>query len=159
MLASVYILEPQSLFVPELVHIVTAANGVVVRCADVLDIDEVATVRARYALLDLDYSPLGVSDALAFFRGAAPAMQVILLTEERDFDRLAAYRRCGASAVLSKSMTTADVREALCELFDRDAVAERNVAAPAMPSVRGDVVRATVATGARSGAVHARPAR
>jgi len=119
---SVYLFEPQALFIPELSRIVAAAGGHVVRSADLLDINEVVSLRAEYAILDLDYTHFGVLDGLAYFRAAAPGVAAIVLTEERDFNRLTRYRHAGASAVMSKAMSADEMRDALCEVFGSSAL-------------------------------------
>jgi DNA-binding NarL/FixJ family response regulator len=115
---SVYVLEPQELFIPELSRIVVAAGGRVVRSADTIDIEELVSLRVDFALLDLDYTWQGVMDGLAYFRGAAARVNPIVLTDERDFDRLARFRAAGAIAVISKSNTADQMSAALQEIFD-----------------------------------------
>jgi len=115
---SVYVLEPQELFTPELSRIVVAAGGRVVRSADTIDIAEIVSLRVAFALLDLDYTSQGVMDGLAYFRGAAARVKPIVLTDERDFDRLASFRAAGAVAVISKSVSADQMRRALQEIFE-----------------------------------------
>jgi DNA-binding NarL/FixJ family response regulator len=115
---SVYVLEPQAIFIPELSRIVAAAGGHVVRSADSLEIMEIVSLRADYAILDLDYTIHGAVDGLAFFRSLAGwSVTPLLLTEERDFNQLARYRNAGAAAVLPKTMTADELRDALGDIF------------------------------------------
>jgi DNA-binding NarL/FixJ family response regulator len=114
---SVYLFEPQALFVPELSRIVAAAGGRVVRSAGVFDFGDIVSLRAQYALLDLDYTELGVADGLSYFRAAVPDVAPIVLTEERDANRLGRYRHAGAIAALCKSASGGELRDALREIF------------------------------------------
>jgi len=118
---SVYVLEPQAIFIAELSRIVAAAGGRVARIAQSMDIAEIASLRVDYALLDLDYAAGGVLDGLTFFRGAAPKVKLIVLTEQRDFSRLARYRDAGATAILPKAMSGDELCCALRETFERGA--------------------------------------
>lgn len=117
MSASVYVLEPQALFVPELNRIVSRAGGHVMRSAQSLSLDEIASLRADYAILDLDYTEFGVLDGLAFFRGLAGGVKPILLTEERDALVLASFRDAGAVSVLSKGQTAEALQISLQNVF------------------------------------------
>jgi DNA-binding NarL/FixJ family response regulator len=114
----VYVVEPQMLFVPTVNSAVFAAGGCVVRVADTLDIKEIASLRADFALLDLDYTEQGVADGLAMFRAFAGGVKPIVLTEEPDLLRLAEYRDAGAVAVLTKHMGVNDLTRALRQLFE-----------------------------------------
>jgi DNA-binding NarL/FixJ family response regulator len=116
----VYVLEPQTLFVPTLTEIIFAAGGGVASVTNTLDVRGLATLHADYALLDLDYTEFGVADGLALFRTFAPAVRPIVLTEERDVDRLHEYRCSGADAVLEKTMDARAMREALRAVFAVD---------------------------------------
>jgi len=118
---SVYVLEPQALFIPELNRIVSCAGGHVMRSAQCVDAREIASLRADYAILDLDFTGFGVLDGLASFRAFAPDVKAILITEERDPKRLASFRRAGAAAVLSKGMTTGALQRSLHDVFQERA--------------------------------------
>lgn len=120
---SVYVLEPQELFVPELTRLVAEAGGHVVRTAHMLDVGEIASLRVDFALLDLDYTMLGVMDGLAYFRGAARSVKPILLTDEHDPRTLGRYRAAGAVAVIAKSVSAEHLTAALREVFDVGALA------------------------------------
>src|ERR1700694_3520062 len=118
MSASVYILEPQELFVPELSGVVAEAGGRVVRTAQMLDVAEIVSLRVDFALLDLDYTLHGVTDGLAYFRGAAAGVKPIVLTDQRDLGELGRYRAAGAIAVIAKSVSPEQLIGALREVFD-----------------------------------------
>ena len=118
MSTSVYVIEPQALFVPELTRLVAAAGGRAVRFADSLDVEEIMSLRTDFALVDLDYSDIGVLDGLAFFRGVAPEARVIVLTDETDFGLLEHFRAAGAVAVLSKSLSADEFCDALRSTFE-----------------------------------------
>jgi DNA-binding NarL/FixJ family response regulator len=114
----VYVVEPQTIFIPTLSWVVFAAGGCIVRVDDDVDIEQLAAVRADFALLDLDYTKRGVADGLALFRSFASGVKAIVLTDERDFARLAEYRESGAAAVLTKNLSVKELRNALRMLFD-----------------------------------------
>lgn len=118
---SVFVLEPQAIFIPELSRIVTRAGGTVTRSSQFLDLEEIASLRVDYAILDLDYTMYGILDGLAFFQGLAAGVSIVLLTDERDFNRLASFHHAGAIAVLSKSMTASELQTALISIFEDDA--------------------------------------
>ncbi len=122
---SVYVLEPQALFVPELMRAVAGAGGRVVRSADLLDVMEVSSLRVDYALLDLDYSMYRVDEGLALFRHVAPRVRVMVLTDECDGERLKEMRRAGAWAVLPKTLSDDDLLVELWEIFEADALRDR----------------------------------
>jgi DNA-binding NarL/FixJ family response regulator len=136
---SVYMIEPQALFVPELARIVAAAGGTVVRFAEALDIEEIVSLRTDYAIVDLDYSEIGVLDGLAFFRTVATEVRVIVLTDETDFATLEQFRAAGASSVIAKSMSAGEVSDALRAMFERD-----SGAAPRIGVIKSDDVESGV---------------
>jgi CheY-like chemotaxis protein len=118
---TVYLLEPQTLFVPALTEVVAAAGGSAVRSAGAIDVEELASLRTDYALLDLDYTEVGVVDGLAIFRAVAPSIKLILLTEERDLTQITRYRNAGAAAVISKTLSAERMRDALRTVFQGSA--------------------------------------
>jgi DNA-binding NarL/FixJ family response regulator len=118
---TVYLLEPQGLFVQALTDVVAAAGGSAVRSASAIDVEEIVLLRADFALLDLDYTEIGVADGLAIFRAAAPSIKVILLTEERDLTQITRYRNAGAAAVVSKTLSAERMRDALRTVFQGSA--------------------------------------
>jgi DNA-binding NarL/FixJ family response regulator len=124
---SVYVVEPQTIFIPELARIVAVAGGHVARFADALDVEEIASLATEYAIVDLDYSEVGVLDGLAFFRTIAPKTRVVVLTAETDFAALEQFRAAGCVAVVPKSMSADEVRDVLREMFARDATAVRGL--------------------------------
>jgi DNA-binding NtrC family response regulator len=117
---TVFILEPQTVFIPELSRIVAAAGGRVTTFSDVFDVLEIAALRTEYALLDLDHALPGVLDGLAYFSGAAPRVRPIVLTSQRDFRPLARYRESGA-IVLPKALSCTELAHALRAIFVGDA--------------------------------------
>jgi DNA-binding NarL/FixJ family response regulator len=123
----VYVLEPQLLFVPDLVETIEEAGGSVVRTAPRLDRREIGALQAEYAFVDLDYTPPGVLGGLAAFRIAAPNVRVILLTGEHGPDWLERCRAAGAWAVLSKAMRVIELRRALERIFTGEAVSDPRV--------------------------------
>jgi DNA-binding NarL/FixJ family response regulator len=119
---SLYVIEPQALFVPELTRLVAAAGGRAVRFADSLDVEEIVSLRTDFALVDLDYSDIGVLDGLAFFRGVAPDARVIVLSDETGFAVLEQFRAAGAVAVLSKTLSADEFCDALRATFQSHAI-------------------------------------
>ncbi len=117
---TVFVLEPQTVFIPELSRIVGAAGGRVTMFAEGFDVIEIAALRVEYALLDLDYALPGVLDGLAYFAGAAPRVKPIVLTNQRDFRPLARYRDAGA-VVLPKALSCPELIHALRAIFQGDA--------------------------------------
>jgi DNA-binding NtrC family response regulator len=117
---TVFVLEPQTVFMPELSRIVAAAGGRVTTCSDVFDVVEIGSLRTDYAILDLDYALPGVLDGLAYFSGAAPRVRPIVLTNQRDFRPLARYREAGA-IVLPKTLSSPELVHALRAIFSGDA--------------------------------------
>jgi DNA-binding NarL/FixJ family response regulator len=128
---SVYVIEPQALFVPELTRLIAAGGGRAVRFADSLDVEEIVSLRTDFALVDLDYSAIGVLDGLAFFRAVVPDARVIVLTDEKDFATLERFRAAGAVAVLAKSLSAEEFSEALRATF----------AGSTVPAARIDVLK------------------
>jgi hypothetical protein len=117
---TVFVLEPQAVFLPELSRIVTAAGGRVTTFSEAFDVVEIAALREEYALLDLDYALPGILDGLAYFSGAAPRVKPIVLTSQRDFRPLARYREAGA-VVLPKALSCIELTHALRAIFIGDA--------------------------------------
>jgi len=117
---TVFVLEPQTVFIPELSRIIAAAGGRVVAASDSFNVLEIAALRAEYALLDLDYALPAVLDGLAYFLAAAPHVKPIVLTNQRDFQPLARYREYGA-VVLQKALSCGELMFALRAMFLDDA--------------------------------------
>jgi hypothetical protein len=120
MFRTVFILEPQTVFLPELGRIVATAGGRVTSFAEAFDVLEIGALRTEFALLDLDYALPGVLDGLAYFSAAAPRVKPIVLTSQRDFRPLARYRDAGA-VVLPKTLSSAELTHALRAVFTGDA--------------------------------------
>lgn len=120
MFRTVFILEPQTVFLPELGRIVATAGGRVTSFAEAFDVLEIGALRTEFALLDLDYALPGVLDGLAYFSAAAPRVKPIVLTSQRDFRPLARYREAGA-VVLPKALSSAELTLALRAVFTGDA--------------------------------------
>jgi DNA-binding NarL/FixJ family response regulator len=114
---AVFIVEPQTLFVPSLMAIVAAAGGNTVRVAPEVDIGELVSLKVDFALLDLDYTAKSPLDGLAYFRGAAPSVSCILLTDDHGARHRSRYLRAGANAVLSKASDENETIRSLAELF------------------------------------------
>jgi DNA-binding NarL/FixJ family response regulator len=118
MIQTVYIFEPQRVFIPTLVQIVTAAGARAVAVTGTLDVEELASLEVDFGLLDLDYTEYGVADGLALFRRVACFVKPIVLTDERDLSRVARYRDGGVASVVSKEQTPRQLQESLRRIFE-----------------------------------------
>lgn len=110
---TVYIVEPQSIFGPELERLVEEAGARVAGFAAVLDLDEIIAVAPDAVLLDLDYTAYDVVDVLDALHAEAPSTRPVVLTADRGRGWLALCRSNGAAAVVSKAATEAEVIEDL----------------------------------------------
>ncbi len=113
-----FILEPQTLFVPDLVQTIARCGGEIVRVAESLERLDIASLRADVALLDLDYGPNSVLDDLASFRGEAlPNMHLVVVTGEHGPGWVYRLQRAGACGVISKASTARELAAALRRVF------------------------------------------
>jgi DNA-binding NarL/FixJ family response regulator len=115
---SVFIVEAQALFGPELVRLVEAAGARVVGQAETLDLDEVIGAHPDVVLLDLDFTVYDVIEVLEVLRAEAPSIRTIVLTGERTRGWLNAARDAGAASVCSKATTEEELVHALAVIFD-----------------------------------------
>ncbi len=136
---TVFVLEPQAVFLPELSRIVAAAGGRVTTFSEAFDVIEIAALREEYALLDLDYALPGVLDGLAYFSGAAPKVKPIVLTNQHDFRPLARYREAGA-IVLPKALSCTELTHALRAIFQGDAYPITHEPSRRLKTVRDEYV-------------------
>lgn len=100
---SVYVVEPQSLFGPEVARLVGEAGGRVVATSAVLDLDDIIAAAPEFVLLDLDYTPYDLGDVLDVLRSEAPLVRPIVLTERHGSGWLARSRAYGAASVVAKA--------------------------------------------------------
>ena len=100
---SIYIVEPQSIFGPELERLVGEADARVAGVSSRLDLDRIIEAAPDAVLLDLDYTDHDEADVLDALHAEAPAIRPIVLTSERARGRLASCRSNGAVAVVSKA--------------------------------------------------------
>ncbi|HYW52367.1 MAG TPA: hypothetical protein VE826_00285 [Dongiaceae bacterium] len=100
---SVYVVEPQSLFGPEIARLVGEAGGRVVATSAVLDLDAIIAAAPEFVLLDLDYTFYDLTDVLDVLRSEAPLVRPVVLTAERGRGWLARSRAFGAASVVAKA--------------------------------------------------------
>ena len=117
-MSRVYVVEPQSLFGPEIERLVSEAGGTVARMTAVLDIDELIAAAPDVVLLDLDFTPYDVLEVLDVLRSEAPWLRPIILTTEHRRGWLATCRAAGAAAVVSKSAPDGEVIHDLRVVLD-----------------------------------------
>jgi DNA-binding NarL/FixJ family response regulator len=102
---SVYVVEPQALFGPELARLVAEAGGRITGESAALDLNEILRAAPDVVLLDLDYTTYDVVDVLDVLRVEAPSIRPIVLTAERGRGWLDICRATGAAAVVAKAAT------------------------------------------------------
>lgn len=126
---SVYIVEPQSLFEPELERLVNLAGARVAGSAALLDLDEIIAAAPDAVLLDLDYTAYDIVDVLDVLQAEAPAIRPVVLTSERGPGRLDQCRTYGAAAVVSKAATEHEMVHDLRVVLDGGSVWDERVEA------------------------------
>jgi DNA-binding NarL/FixJ family response regulator len=122
---TVYVVEPQALFGPELVRLVAAAGGRVVGHAAVLDLDAMITASPNVALLDLDYTDYELADVLEVLRAEAPSIRAVVLTAQRGAGWLDRIRAGGAAAVIAKAASERELVHDLRIVFDGGTIWDR----------------------------------
>ena len=126
---TVYVVEPQTLFGPELARLVGAAGGRVVGHSQLLDLDAIITASPDVVVLDLDYTDYELAGVLDVLRAEAPAIRPVVLTSERGAGRLETYRANGAAAVVAKAASERELVHDLRVVFDGGAIWDRRVEA------------------------------
>jgi two-component system, OmpR family, response regulator len=117
-MTTVYILEAQELFGPELERLAALAGGRVAARSAVLDLDAIISTAPDIVLLDLDYTAYDVLDVLAVLRDEAPAIRPVVLSAERTRGWIARCRGAGAAAVVSKAGSEYELVHDLRVIFD-----------------------------------------
>ncbi|HTD35342.1 MAG TPA: response regulator [Candidatus Elarobacter sp.] len=125
----VYVVEPQTIFGPEVQRIVGEAGGSVASMSPVLDLDDIIEARPDVVLLDLDYTDYDPAEVLDALREEAPSVRPIVLTSERERGRLDRFRSSGAASVVSKSADDAEVIRELRVILGGGAVWDARVEA------------------------------
>lgn len=108
-----YVVEPQTIFLPELLHLIGAAGGRVARTAAGIDPRRLVPLRADFALLDLDYGAITALEGVACFCDYAPSVRPIVLTDVCEPGSNRRYRASGAFSVISKGRSEAQTIAAL----------------------------------------------
>jgi two-component system response regulator DesR len=124
---TVYVVEPQALFGPELARLVAAAGGRVVGHAAVLDLDAIITASPNVALLDLDYTDYELAEVLEVLRAEAPSIRTVVLTAQRGAGWLDRIRASGAAAVIAKAASERELVHDLRIVFDGGTIWDRRV--------------------------------
>lgn len=119
---TVYVVEPQALFGPELARLVGDAGGRVAGTASALDLDAIIAAAPDAVLLDLDFTSYDVVDVLDVLRNEAPRVRPIVLTAEHGAGLLERCREAGAVAVVSKAATEEELVHDLRVVLDGGAV-------------------------------------
>jgi DNA-binding NarL/FixJ family response regulator len=125
----VYVVEPQTIFGPEMQRIVGEAGGSVASMSPVLDLDDIIEARPDVVLLDLDYTDYEPAEVLDALREEAPSVRPIVLTSEREHGRLERFRASGAASVVSKSADDAEVIRELRVILSGGSVWDERVEA------------------------------
>ncbi|HEX3465982.1 MAG TPA: hypothetical protein VHS78_18180 [Candidatus Elarobacter sp.] len=125
----IYVVEPQTIFGPEMQRIVGEAGGTVSAVSPVLDLDDIIEARPDVVLLDLDYTDYDLGEVLDALREEAPAVRPIVLTSEREHGRLDRFRSSGAASVVSKSADDAEVIRELRVILRGGAIWDQRVEA------------------------------
>src|ERR1700689_4884500 len=97
---SVYVVEPQALFGPELARLIGKAGGRISGESAALDLNAILRASPDVVLLDLDYTTYNVVDVLDVLRAEAPSIRPVVLTAERGRGWLELCRRTGAASVV-----------------------------------------------------------
>jgi DNA-binding NarL/FixJ family response regulator len=105
----VYVVEPQTIFGPEVQRIVGEAGGTLAAVAPVLDLDDIIEAKPDVVLLDLDYTDYDPAEVLDALREEAPRIRPIILTSEHERGGLERFRASGAASVVSKSAGETEV--------------------------------------------------
>jgi DNA-binding NarL/FixJ family response regulator len=119
---TVYVVEPQALFGPNLARLVGEAGGRIAGTASTLDLDAIIAAAPDAVLLDLDFTAYDVADVLDVLRAEAPRVRPIVLTAQRGSGWLELCRTSGAASVVSKAATEEELVHDLRVVFDGGAV-------------------------------------
>jgi DNA-binding NarL/FixJ family response regulator len=126
---SVYIVEPQSIFGPELERLVGEADARVAGVSARLDLDDIIEAAPDAVLLDLDYTEHDTADVLDALQAEAPAIRPIVLTAEHARGRIATCRSNGAAAVVSKAASEEELVDDLRVVLSGGSVWDERVEA------------------------------
>ena len=124
---SVYVVEPQSLFAPEIERLVAVAGGRVIANASALDLDDIVAAAPEFVLLDLDYTAYDVADALDVLHAEAPHVRPIVLTDRHRRGWLQLTRAHGAASVVAKAASEQELVHDLRVVLDGGAVWDTRV--------------------------------
>ncbi|HEY0614428.1 MAG TPA: hypothetical protein VGC96_07290 [Candidatus Elarobacter sp.] len=124
---SVYVVEPQSIFAPEIARLVEEAGGRVAGASDVLNLDAIIAAAPEFVLLDLDYTAYDVADVLDVLRNEAPLVRPIVLTDRHRHGWLQLTRTRGAASVVSKAASEQELVHDLRVVLDGGAVWDERV--------------------------------
>ncbi len=124
---TVYIVEAQALFAPELARLASAAGARLAGTSEVLDLDELIAAKPDLVVLDLDFTGYDIADVLDVLHAEAPAIRSVVLTGERERGWLESARAAGAASVLSKAAAENELIHDLRLIFEGGAVWDARV--------------------------------
>jgi DNA-binding NarL/FixJ family response regulator len=125
----VYVVEPQTIFGPEVQRLVGEAGGTIAAMSPVLDLDEIIAASPDVVLLDLDFTDYDPAEVLDALREEAPSIRPIILTAEHERGGLDRFRASGAASVVSKAAGDAEVIHDLRVILRGGAIWDRRVEA------------------------------
>ena len=114
---TLYIIEAQALFTPELARLVSAAGARVVGTSEALDLNELMIAKPEVVLVDLDFTGYDIAEVLDVLRTEAPAIRPVVLTGERERGWVEFIRVAGAASVLSKAASEEELVHDLEVIF------------------------------------------
>ncbi len=109
---NVLIVEPQTIFTPHLAFLATMAGAMQIGIASVPD-EALAPSDYRLILLDPDYTDVDPLESVRLLTSTAPRAAICVLTGEHEPGRSLLFQRAGATSVISKSATDAELIQAL----------------------------------------------
>jgi len=109
---NVLIVEPQTIFTPHLAFLATMAGAVHIGIASAPD-EALAPSEYRLILLDPDYADVDPLESVRLLASAAPRAAICVLTGEHEPGRSSILQRAGATSVVSKNASDAELVQAL----------------------------------------------
>ncbi len=125
--ATTFVVEPQTMFVPLLEQVLTAAKLRVVDVSAALDIDRAVAIAPDVLFIDPDFDPADTLEAVRQARSALPHARICLFTSRHRPAYSDACLGAGADCVISKAATEPQVRRALSRALRGVAYADPRV--------------------------------
>ena len=114
-LTRAYLIEPQLLFVPYLVQLLTRADLEVIGASAIVDHRELSERLPALIVVDIDYARRRELSLIREIRVAAPFASIVAYSDRDDELFAASCRVAGATTILSKN----DDEHVLCERIRR----------------------------------------